>query len=147
MPVPLFIVNVEVAIVRDGRYLATTRAAAEEYGAGWVGFPGGKLESDLPEPCALEETARREAWEEVRVRLLDPIVYVESHIFMIDNQPVLDVVMLARATSDSVPMAEPSEVAHLEWLSFESLMQHAGVQAWTRESLLLVEQERARRDW
>lgn len=147
MATPQVIVNVEIAVVRDGRYLATTRAAAEKYGAGWVGFPGGKLEPDSLETNALEETARREAREEVGVRLLNPIVYVESHIFMIGDQPVLDVVMLARATSDSTAVAEPSEVSHLEWLTFESLMHHSGVQPWTRTSLALVETRRHDLGW
>lgn len=77
--VDTFIVNVEVAVVREGRYLAIVRGAGVTYGSGWLVFPGGKTETTDPTRNTLEETARREVREEVSLTLDDPIVYVESH--------------------------------------------------------------------
>ncbi len=141
------IVNVEVAVVRNGLYLATTRGPGESYGAGWVGFPGGKVEPELPVANMLEETARREVLEETGLVLDDPVVYVESHTFGTPEAPVLDVVMLARASSGMPTAASPDEVAAVEWLTFDTLMAHQDVQPWTRDSLVLAERERARRGW
>jgi ADP-ribose pyrophosphatase YjhB (NUDIX family) len=89
------IVNVEVVVVRDGAYLLGVRSEAEEYGAGWLTLPGGKLEVHAELQRALEVTAQRELKEEVDLDVaLDDLHYVESHIFFIDDMPVLDVVMV-----------------------------------------------------
>jgi 8-oxo-dGTP pyrophosphatase MutT (NUDIX family) len=141
------IVNVEVAVVRNGLYLATTRASGESYGAGWVGFPGGKVDPEFPVANMLEATARREVLEETGLLLDDPVVYVESHTFGTDDEAVLDVVMLARALTGTPYAASPDEVETVEWLTFDALMEHPDVQPWTRESLVLVERERAIRGW
>lgn len=141
------IVNVEVAVVRNGLYLATTRGPGESYGVGWVGFPGGKVEPELAVANMLEETARREVLEETGLELDDPVVYVESHTFGTPEAPVLDVVMLARSSTGTPHAASPDEVAAIEWLTFDALMAHPDVQPWTRESLMLVERERARLGW
>lgn len=143
---PMFIVNVEVAVWRDGRYLAITRAANEPVGAGEVTFPGGKVDLDLTATDVLEETARREAVEEVGLGLADPVVYVESHTFGTATFPVLDVVMLARAgNGDLVP--SPEEVEHAEWLTFDAMMAHPQVQPWTRASLEKAERLRQALGW
>ena len=131
---PMYIVNVEVVIWHDGRYLAVTRAASEEVGAGEVAFPGGKVDLDIPAPDILEETARREVLEEVGLTLTGPIVYVESHTFGSESFPVLDVVMLSQAEpGDVVPALD--EVERAEWLTYDDMLAHPQVQLWTRESL------------
>jgi 8-oxo-dGTP pyrophosphatase MutT (NUDIX family) len=141
------IVNVEVAVVRDGLYLATTRGTGESYGSGWVGFPGGKVDRGFPVANILEETARREVLEETGLVLDDPVVYVESHTFGIGEETVLDVVMLARSFTGTAFAASSQEVSAVEWLTFDNLMAHPGVQQWTRDSLALVERERERLGW
>lgn len=142
-----FVVNVEVAVLRDGRYLAIERGHAEEYGAGWLGFPGGTVDWDGPLQDAIEETARREVMEEVGITLDDPVVYVESHTFGDAGPPVLDVVVLARSgTGEPWPVA-PDEVAAVEWMTVDALRADARTQAWTRQSLDHVEARRAELGW
>lgn len=141
------IVNVEVAVVRDGRYLATVRGAGEDHGAGWLGFPGGKVDPDPAAPDALEETARREVAEEVGLVLDDPVTYVESHTFTIGEEIVLDVVILARSTSGDPYPASPGEVASVEWLLYEAFRDDPRTQPWTRDSLLIVERKRREVGW
>lgn len=143
----LFIVNVEVAILRNGRYLATTRALAEDYGAGWAGFPGGKLEAGDQEMGALERAARREVLEEVGLELDGSVAYVESHLFTIGSQPVLDIVMLARSSDGEPHIASEDEVSQVEWLTFDAMMAHPAVQTWTRASLELAEAKRQELGW
>lgn len=142
-----FIVNVEVAVVRDGRYLATTRGPGESHGAGWVGFPGGKLDADLDLADALEATARRELLEETGLDLLDPLVYVESHTFGMPESLVLNVVMLARAADGTPCISDPDEVGHIEWLSYDEMLSDPAAQIWTRESLGLAERLRLELSW
>lgn len=140
-----FIVNVEVVVVREGRYLATTRAAAEEFGAGWVGFPGGKMDAGGSLQDALETTARREVLEEVGLHLVDPVIYIESHTF--GDEPVLDVVMMARALDGQPTLVAPDEVSAITWLTFETYMTHPDVEPWTRASLALAEVRRQELGW
>jgi len=143
-----FIVNVEVAVVRGGRYLGTVRGQAEEYGAGWLGFPGGTVDPDPAAPHVLEETARREVLEETGLTLDDPVVYIESHTFTIGSVIVLDIVMLATSTSgEPRAAASQGEVASVEWLSFEDLLNDVRTQSWTRDSLVLVERKRQELGW
>ncbi|MGI8486686.1 MAG: NUDIX domain-containing protein, partial [Thermomicrobiales bacterium] len=72
-----FLVNVEVAIVRGDEYLMIVRGDDEEFGAGWLGMPGGKVDWNEPLADVLEHTARREVMEEVGLLLDEPIHYVE----------------------------------------------------------------------
>ncbi len=145
-PAPMYIVNVEVVIWRAGRYLAITRAASEAVGAGDVAFPGGKVDLEIPATDILEETARREVQEEVGLILTGPVVYVESHTFGTEAFPVLDVVMLAQ-TDDSNPKPALDEVERAEWLTYDEMMAHPGVQPWTRTSLERAERLRQMLGW
>lgn len=139
--------NVEVAILREGRYLAIVRGEREEYGAGWLGFPGGTVDSDGPLRDAIEETARREVMEEVGLTLDDPIVYVESHTFGEAGPPVLDIVVLARSREGEPWPKAPDEVAAVAWMTADALRADGRTQAWTRLSLDLVEARRADLGW
>ncbi len=141
------VVNVEVAVVRDGQYLATVRGSGEGYGAGWLGFPGGKVDPDPAAPNVLEETARREVLEEIGLVLDDPVVYVASHTFAVGDDVVLDVVMLARSTSGEPEAASPGEVACVEWLPYDAFRDDVRTQPWTRDSLLIVERKRQEFGW
>jgi 8-oxo-dGTP pyrophosphatase MutT (NUDIX family) len=143
----LHVVNVEVAIVRAGRYLAIERGARMAYGAGWLTFPGGKLDVGAGLSDALEATARREAMEEVGLLLDDPVVYVESHTFHTPDIPVLDVVMLARAASGEATAASPDEVDAVHWLTVGEFLADPRTQPWTKTSLHLAESRRRVLGW
>jgi 8-oxo-dGTP diphosphatase len=133
------IVNVEVVVERDGKYLLIIRSDDEEFGAGWVTLPGGKLEPDAAYPSALEQTAQRELAEEVALDVtLDDLRYVESHIFFIDETPVLDVVMHTRNARGEAVAVDPSEVAGVLWLDENEIAAHPGIPEWTRSSLSMA---------
>lgn len=142
-----FWVNVEVAVLRDGRYLAIVRGEREEYGAGWLGFPGGTVDWDGPLQDTIEETARREVFEEVGITLDDPVVYIESHTFGDAGPPVLDIVVLARSSTGNPWPKAPDEVAAVEWMAADKLRTDVRIQSWTRRSLDLIEARRAELGW
>jgi len=153
-PVISVIVNVEVAIVRGdshhnhNHYLMVERGAGETYGAGWLSFPGGKLEWPGDEQDAVEATARREAEEETGVMLGREIAYVESHTFGTD-EPCLDIVVLARLAPDSPEpvIRDPEEVAALAWMTVEEIAADPRTQPWTLASLQRAEDVRTRLGW
>ncbi|MEZ3144701.1 hypothetical protein [Halobaculum sp. MBLA0143] len=56
MDEPTYVVNVDVAVVRDGEYLLIERGEDEDHGAGLLAFPGGKLEADPGDSGMLRAT-------------------------------------------------------------------------------------------
>ena len=130
-----FIVNVEIIVVRNDRVLMIVRSDDEDFGGGWLTFPGGKLDWDGPCADALEQTARRELVEEVGIDLVPPVVYVEGHTFAANGTPVLDIVMLTRAGEGEPAAQDPTEVAGVEWRTVDEIMQDPRAQPWTRASL------------
>jgi len=90
-----YIVNVEAAIVKDGRYLMIVRGQ-EEYAPGGLSFPGGKVEGAGSRDDILEETLRREIAEEVGLEVHDEMAYLRSSAFVAESEPVVDMVFLCR---------------------------------------------------
>lgn len=143
-----FLVNVEVVIVRENRFLMIERGHGEEFGAGWLCMPGGTVDWDIPVEDALEVTARREVIEEVGLSLDAAMAYVESHTFDAGG-PALDVVLLARpADSAADPyVASPDEVASVDWMTLAEIIADERVQPWTKESLRRAEKLRKMLNW
>jgi 8-oxo-dGTP diphosphatase len=133
------IVNVEIVVERRGRFLLIERSADEDFGAGWLTLPGGKLEPEAVEQGALELTAQRELKEEVDLDVLPgDLEYVESHVFRIGDQPVLDVVMATHNAIGTARAVDASEVASVVWLTRAEIEAHPDVPAWTRASIALA---------
>lgn len=130
------IVNVEIVVERDGRYLMIVRSDDEDYGAGWLTLPGGKLEPDATDLRALEVTARRELKEEVDLDVApEDIRYVESHMFAVNDVPVLDVVMMTHSARGEARAVDAAEVAGVVWMTPGEIDAHPDVPAWTRASV------------
>ena len=79
-----YIVNVEGAIVKDGRYLMVVRGE-EEYAPGGLNFPGGKVEGAVIADDVLEETLRREIAEEVGLEVHAEMAYLRSSAFVAEG--------------------------------------------------------------
>ena len=134
---PAYVVNVEVFLHRDGRWLLIRRGA-EAHAAGTLAGPGGKVEADGELPDVLEETGRREILEEIGVDLAGvPFSYVHSSLFTSDDgDPVVNVVLAAPLPPDAQPYAaSPEEVAELLWLTLDEAVAHPACPPWTRRSL------------
>ena len=108
------VVNVEGAIVQDGRFLMIIRGAEEAHAAGTLGLPGGKFDSAGPTEMVLEATLDREVQEEVGITIHDDMEYVHSTFFVSDDgEPVVNVAFLCRYHSGIPTIIDHGEVADL----------------------------------
>lgn len=74
--------------------------------------------------------------EEVGLEVaIDGLIYVESHIFMIGNETILDIVMMTETATGEAVARDPAEAAEVLWLTEDEIMDDPRVQSWTRESL------------
>jgi len=131
-----YTVNVEGAIVKDGRYLMVVRGE-EEYAPGGLNFPGGKVEGTDNLDDILEETLRREIAEEVGLEVQDEMVYVRSSAFLAEGDPVVDVVFLCHYKVGTA----------VRWMTASEAIAHPETPPWTRLSLELAERKRLEKGW
>jgi len=112
--------------VRDGRVLLTRRGIEPSRGL-WT-FPGGYV--DWGEDVA--SAARRETWEEVRLRLdLGGLVGIYSYA----EAPVVIVVYHAMVPPDAEAEANPDEVLEVEYFAPEEIPWDTLAFRSTREAL------------
>ena len=144
-----YIVNVEGVILRqeDNRYLMLVRGSGEKYLPGALSFPGGKVEGADFEDNVLEVTVRREIIEEVGVTVHDDIAYVESHSFIGDGEPCVDVVFLCRYKDGEAKSGDLDEVDSVIWMSYDDILQNKDAPEWTKQSLKLAEKKRIKLKW
>jgi len=136
-----FIVNVEGAIRREGRWLLIRRGAAEEHAAGTLALVGGKVETEVSGTHVLEKELRREIEEEVGLTVGDSMIYSHSTSFLSDRgDAVINVVFVCEWAGGAAAAARPDEVSQLLWLTAEEASERADLPDWTRESLELAEQ-------
>jgi 8-oxo-dGTP diphosphatase len=141
-----YIVNVEGAVVKDGRYLMVVRGE-QEYAPGGLNFPGGKVEGVSSLDDVLEETLRREIAEEVGLEVHDEMAYVRSSAFVAEGDPVVDVVFLCRHKAGTAVAADPVEVAAVRWMTAAEAIAHPETPPWAKLSLELAERVRRERGW
>jgi 8-oxo-dGTP diphosphatase len=141
------IVNVEGAIVQDGRYLLVIRGSGETHAAGMLSLVGGKVEYAGESANILEETLQREIREEVGVEVTD-MIYVQSTTFT-DNEdtPVVDVVFLCRWSSGEATVCDVNEVAEIRWLTANEILTNPDTPDWTRNSVRRAEKMRNMLGW
>lgn len=141
-----YIVNVEGAIVKDGKYLMVVRGE-REYAPGGLNFPGGKVEGVSSLDDVLEETLRREIAEEVGLEVDDEMAYLRSSAFIAEGDRVVDVVFLCRWKAGTAVAADPVEVAAVRWMAPAEAIAHPETPPWTRLALELAERVRLERGW
>jgi 8-oxo-dGTP diphosphatase len=141
-----YIVNVEGAIAKEGRYLMVVRGE-EELAPGGLNFPGGKVEGTEGTDDVLEETLRREIAEEVGLEVEADMAYLRSSAFLAEGDAVVDVVFLCRWQSGEAIAADPAEVASVHWMTAAEAIAHPETPPWTRLALQLAEKARLERGW
>ena len=80
----MFIVNVEGAIYKNGKWLLIERSLKEEHAGGTLSLVGGKVEKEGDSSDILERTLEREIFEEVGIKVKD-LEYVNSSSFVTDT--------------------------------------------------------------
>jgi len=141
---PAFVVNVEVLLHRDGRWLLIKRGAEEKHAPGSLAGVGGKAEVTDPAdvPNILEATARREVDEEIGVDISGvALTYVESGYFTSDDgDPVINIVFTGPLPADAQPFpASPEEVAGIVWLTTAEAETDSTCPPWTLRALRRAE--------
>ena len=141
-PRPLFIVNVEGAILRGERHLMILRGERESHAAGTLSMPGGKVELDEVGEGVLETALKREIKEEVGLELSNTR-YLESKSFVADDgESVLDIVFLCTCEEGEAVIGDPEEVAELHWLGAQEVYAHPKTPPWIRRSIEKAEEAR-----
>jgi 8-oxo-dGTP diphosphatase len=135
---PAFVVNVEVFLQRDGRWLLIERGKQEAHAPGTLAGVGGKVEVNGAGVDVLEATARREVAEEIGVDIMGvELSYVESGFFATDDgDPVINVVFRAEMPPHAQPMAASAEeVEGLVWLTAHEAEVNPNCPPWVLRSL------------
>ncbi|NGP58042.1 NUDIX domain-containing protein [Paenibacillus thiaminolyticus] len=120
----MFIVNVEAAIYREGKWLIIERSQQEEHAGGTLALVGGKAEREGTVPDILEKTIAREVMEEVGLAL-SGTPHVNSSSFVTDRgEAVVDIVFLCECESGEPRIASPEEVTAVCWMTAEEVLRH-----------------------
>ncbi len=143
-----YIVNVEGAIYRDGRYLMIVRGAGESHAGGTLSFVGGKVDETRNVENVLEDELRREILEEVGVIVTEEMYYCGStHFTADDGDRVVDVVFLCQIESGETRIADIDEVAEILWLTVDEITAHPRLPPWVQRDIQRVEAIRRRASW
>lgn len=139
----MFIINVEAAIYRDGKWLIIERSQQEEHAGGTLAFVGGKAEREGTVPDILEKTIAREVLEEVGLALTGTPRYVNSSSFVTDRgEAVVDIVFLCECESGEPRIVSAEEVAAVCWMTAEEVLRHPLSPPWLKRNLQQAEQVR-----
>jgi len=138
-----YLVNVEAAVLNAGRYLMVIRSEYEAHAPGTIALPGGKVEGVSTVEGIIEETLRREVFEEAGVTLDDEMHYVRNNAFVTDDgEPVVNVVFLCRYASGELKISDPDEVAGLFWMTPAEMDADPRIPPWTKTNVELAERVR-----
>ena len=139
----MFVIDVEGAVERDGRYLMIVRGLNESESPGALGFPGGKVEPTDDPKNTLESAVRREILEEVGAEVHPEITYVESGLFdMDDGRRAMFVIFLCQYKSGAPRPDSGGEVESVQWMTPEQVRREGP--PWLGESIQMVEKVRRR---
>ena len=134
-----YIVNVEAAIIRDGKYLLIVRGAGESHAAGLLSFVGGKMEETQNVNDALEATLHREVMEEIGISITNIRYAYNTHFLADDGDKVLDVVFLCDYESGEPRIADYEEVAEILYLSAKEILEHPKSPIWLKQGVERIE--------
>jgi 8-oxo-dGTP pyrophosphatase MutT (NUDIX family) len=137
----MFIVNVEGAVHRHGKWLIIERSLKEEQAAGALSLAGGKADQEAAAEDILEETVKRELYEEVGIEIKGRPQYISSSCFIgASGAPVINVVFLCEYERGEASCKSPDEVEAVYWMSAEEVVNHPKSPPWTIQSLRAAEQ-------
>ncbi|WP_456278834.1 NUDIX hydrolase [Bacillus sp. AK128] len=134
----MFVVNVEGAIHRDGKWLLILRSDKEEHAGGSLSLVGGKCEIEGVSSDILERTLKREILEEVGSEVTG-LKYVNSSSFVTESGiNVIDIVFLCHHKTGE-PYAKSIEVDGVIWMTTSEILAHTKLPAYLKENIKLAE--------
>ncbi|MGD6877445.1 NUDIX hydrolase [Bacillus infantis] len=136
----MFIVNVEGAVHRDGKWLIGKRSSQESHAGGMLALIGGKAEREGHSKDILERTVKREIHEETGVLIKDEMEYVCSSSFISDDgYHVIDIVFLCEYESGDASPVCPDENEEVMWMSSREILGHPDAPVWLKGSITAAE--------
>jgi 8-oxo-dGTP diphosphatase len=136
----MFIVNVEAAVHRDGKWLIGKRSSQESYAGGMLALIGGKAEREGHSKDILERTVKREILEETGVLIKDEMEYVCSSSFITDDGcHVIDIVFLCEYESGEASPVCPDENEEVMWMSSREILEQPDAPVWLTRSIAAAE--------
>ncbi|MCK6205387.1 NUDIX hydrolase [Bacillus infantis] len=136
----MFIVNVEGAVHRGGKWLIGKRSSQESHAGGMLALIGGKAEKEGHSTDVLERTVKREILEETGVLIKDGMEYVCSSSFITDDgYHVIDIVFLCEYQSGEASPVCPDENEEVMWMSIREILEQPDAPEWLTRSLTAAE--------
>ncbi|TDL82464.1 NUDIX domain-containing protein [Peribacillus frigoritolerans] len=143
----MFVVNVEGAVFKDGRWLIIERSMEEEHAPGQLSLAGGKVEQEGASSTILERTLKREIEEETGIEISEDMSYVHSTSFVSDDGVhVVDVVFLCEYKSGTPYAKSEDEVTSAAWMTFEEVMANEAAPPWLKNSIQLSNSIRMKKE-
>jgi 8-oxo-dGTP diphosphatase len=135
----MFVVNVEGAIHRDGKWLLILRSEKEEHAGGTLSLVGGKCELEGFSSDILERTLKREIFEEVGCEVTG-LQYVNSSSFVTDSGVnVIDIVFLCHHKSGDPYPKSSEEVDDVSWMTTSEIVANTELHGYLKHNIQLAE--------
>ncbi|UXH44029.1 NUDIX domain-containing protein [Rossellomorea vietnamensis] len=135
----MFVVNVEGAIHRDGKWLLILRSEKEEHAGGTLSLVGGKCEVEGVSSDILERTLIREIFEEVGCEVTG-LKYVNSSSFDTDSGVhVIDIVFLCHHKTGEPFAKSTEEVDDVIWMTTLEILAHPELPVYLKENIKLAD--------
>ncbi|WP_316569424.1 NUDIX domain-containing protein [Neobacillus sp. YIM B06451] len=135
----MFIVNVEGAINKNGKWLLVKRSEKEEHAGGLLSLIGGKVEKEGASIDILERTLHREIGEEVGIEVAN-LRYVTSSSFVTDSGlNVVNVVFVCDYKSGEAIAKCPDEVDEVVWMSTQEIVGHPAIPVYLKDYINLAD--------
>lgn len=132
----MFIVNVEAAIHKNGRWLIIKRSEKEEHAAGMLALAGGKVDADESSKDTLENALKREVSEEISLDVSN-FRYVQSGSFVSGSgNCVIDVVFLCDYVSGEPTAVSADEVAGIYWMTTQEVLDNPNSPDYLKEQVI-----------
>lgn len=135
----MFVVNVEGAIHRNGKWLLILRSEKEEHAGGTLSLVGGKCELEGFSSDILERTLKREIFEEVGCEVTG-LKYVNSSSFVTDSgMNVIDIVFLCHHKSGEPYPKSSEEVDDIIWMTTSEILTNTELPEYLKNNIELAE--------
>lgn len=135
----MFVVNVEGAIHRNGKWLLILRSEKEEHAGGTLSLIGGKCELEGFSSDILERTLIREIFEEVGCEVTS-LKYVNSSSFVTDSgMNVIDIVFLCLHKSGEPYARSKDEVDDISWMTTSDILANTELPGYLKQNIKLAD--------
>ncbi|GEL77427.1 NUDIX hydrolase [Tenuibacillus multivorans] len=135
----MFIVNVEGAIISNGKWLVIKRSEKEEHAGGLLSLVGGKVEYEGNSNDILERTLQREIFEGVGVTVSN-LRYVNSSSFVTESgMNVVDIVFLCDCQSGKPHAKSPDEVDEVTWMTTQEIISNPKAPIYLKKNINLAD--------